>query len=220
MKFLRLGEIPPNKKSINFLKLTFAQNEDFSFDLEMGCVDSAFNSIPEDAFEEGLSVFKINEDEMPILENIQLIDSFLQRLESATYIVYGDIVGTGNDGEPLINVNSFEKIEINKYKAIEYVINVLKANFKECEYHPDKDFKDNTLNRNYRELKINKLTGEKISKWAEVENDNEYDDLPGFEEFSLNGWTFSKPFNGFDTHMGFKEKEVKDERITIRKKTR
>lgn len=62
-RYLRFGEIPENGKSVNFLKVTNDQNEDFSYLLRCGEVEAAFDMVPEAAFEPGVSAFDLDDNE-------------------------------------------------------------------------------------------------------------------------------------------------------------
>ena len=52
--------------------------------------------------EEGVSVFKADTNNMPILENAEQAKSLWARLNRRHYLVTGDVVGYGQDGEPLL----------------------------------------------------------------------------------------------------------------------
>lgn len=88
--FLRLGIISKDEKSYNFITKKY---------------------------EEGVSVFGLKGN-TPILENLQQIDSFSGRYTLPSFIVSGDVVGTGFDGEPILkNVKYIKKI-IPNFKSI------------------------------------------------------------------------------------------------------
>lgn len=105
-KYLRLGKIPSNERSINYFKLTLDESEDFSFFLEMGDTpEQAAEALGlKDCWEDGVSVFQLDDDGEIILNNVMLIRSLCSRLNNEpAYIVEADCVGKGNDGEPLVN---------------------------------------------------------------------------------------------------------------------
>ena len=172
---MRFGKIPPSGKSINFFKMTNEENENFTYALEIGEIEQAFEMVPEDAFETGLSVFDVNDNGMPELPNMQLITSLLGRLDDTVYIVSGEEIERGNDGEPLI---VFDKIEcekaIDKKEMLDYVITLLKSNFENYEYIEEENYNSNQV------FYFNVNGGE----WC------------------FNGWTFRNPKNGFDATIG------------------
>ncbi|MGN0345918.1 MAG: hypothetical protein ACI4DU_01400 [Lachnospiraceae bacterium] len=201
-KYLRLGEIPESGRSINFLKLTFEQNEDFTHDLDCGNVKQAFSSIPEYAYEDGLSVFDMDNDGMPVLSNLQLVSSLLARINEVAYIVTGEEIKKGNDGEPLIKLEKNDGVkDIDKDMLIEYVLSVLKHNFSDKSYKSEDDHGSNKLFHFFAEYKVNKKTGEKLSRWAKTKG-KDWEILPGVDEYTFNGWTFSNPVDGFDAKLG------------------
>lgn len=205
MRYLRFGEIPKRGKSVNFLKLTNAQNEDFTYMCEIGEIERAFDEcVPVDAYEDGLSVFEMDKNGMPILSNLQLITSLLARLDDAVYEMSGDEISKGNDGEPLIsNAKIEKKRRISKAKMLDYVLTILLLNFKNAEYDKDSDFSENKLFHFRVGYKINKKTGEKVSIWDTTDGDD-WIKMPEYTEYTLNGWTFSNPVDGFETKLGIK----------------
>lgn len=65
--------------------------------------------------EEGVSVFKADENNMPILENVEQAKSLWARLNRRHYLVTGDVVGTGQDGEPLLqNVKVVRRLRLDR----------------------------------------------------------------------------------------------------------
>lgn len=202
-RYLRFGNIPKNRKSINFFKLTNEENEDFTYALEMGDIDKAFSMIPEYAYEDGLSAFELNDGDMPALTNLQLVSSLLERLDDEVYIVYGEEIKKGNDGEPLVKVEKTERASIDKSELIDYTLSVLCSNFVNQEYDETKNYNENRLFSFYKEYKINKKTGEKVDRWERTKGNN-WELLPGINEFVFNGWTFSNPIAGFDTNLGIR----------------
>lgn len=208
MRYLRFGEIPKDGKSVNFLKLTSSQNEDFTYACEVGSYEEALADLPEDAFETGLSVFEMGENGLPELGNLQLVNSMLARLDSKIYEVSGEQVGTGNDGEPLIEVEKVEKKRrISREKLINHAISTLCRNFKNSEFSGNSEDSDCHLHSFYIEQKININTGEKASIWNDAQGD-EWVNMPPYREYATCGWTFSNPVDGFDVNLGIKRKEV------------
>lgn len=103
-KYIRFGQIPKNGRSVNFMKMTFEQSEDFNYYLE---------------------------------------------------------------------------------------------NFGHCEKLPDEAGKDLSLHSFYRDEKINIVTGEKKASYLCPFDSAEWVQLQPFNEWTLWGWTFTDPLNGF-----------------------
>lgn len=62
----------------------------------------------------GVSVFRADENGMPILENAEQAKSLWARLHRRHYLVTGDVVGTGQDGEPLLqNVRVVRRLRLD-----------------------------------------------------------------------------------------------------------
>ena len=174
-KFLRNGGIPKNGKTVNFLKMTNDPVSNFSFCAEMGDMEQAYEYVPVDAFEPGLSVFRISQDGFPAIENMRQVFSMCARLEESMYFVTGEEIREGNDGEPLINVESVEPIESIKEWLSDIIQVTLRRNFLNASYDKTTD-----------------LGNGKIHVFC----------TKGFEEFCFNGWTFSIPVPGFDVSTG------------------
>ena len=111
-KYMRFGEIPPNERSVNFYSMSLDDNASFSFDIEHGDVDIAYEWVKEKDLEKGVSVFELDDNNNPITDNEELEKDLKHRIEKkfVCYIVTGDKVGIGCDGEPLIrNIKILEK---------------------------------------------------------------------------------------------------------------
>ena len=129
MRFLRFGKIPKNEKSINFLKMTNEQNEDYTYALEMAGYDRALQCVPECAFENGVSCF-FSKNNMPVLDSIELLRSFCSRIKDKCYIIEAEQIGTGNDGEPLVkNVQIVEEWQTTEKERAQLAHNILCAMF-------------------------------------------------------------------------------------------
>ena len=195
-KFLRFGEIPETGKSVNFLKMSFSQVEDFTFFCENGDMIQAYDCVPEDAYEVGLSVFEIDKNGMPVLENLKLITSLLTRINDKIYLVEGNEVGRGHDGEPLISDVLIIKIRrIKKETLLDYILEILLKNFNHAKFDKNAE-KGEKLHQFYCEYKINKKTGEKVSIWEQTEG-KEWVKVPPVTEYTFMGWTFSEPVVDF-----------------------
>lgn len=63
----------------------------------------------------GVSVFKADDNGMPILENAEQAKSLWARLHRRHYLVTGDVVGYGQDGEPLLqNVRVVRRLRLDR----------------------------------------------------------------------------------------------------------
>lgn len=178
MKYLRFGKIPKNGKSINFFKMTNDQNDNFSFCLDAYGIDQALEMVPDDVFEPGISVFEMDAEGLPILGTMRRMISLCARLNDPIYIVTGEKVGEGNDGEPLLSVSTAETIQIEREKLVSLILEELKKNFKSVVYDSQSDFRDNQI--------FDFHIGNKI-------------------EYCFNGWTFTDPVDGFDVSIGIKK---------------
>lgn len=123
MKAIRFGEIPKSGKSLNYMKLTPDQRSDVS-EMDHANLESEIlyfianvNSWKrvnfDELWEEGVSVFE-EENGIPIIRNDRQAKSLKNRIGDVIYLVEGDRVGTGQDGEPLLKITSATKIEIDE----------------------------------------------------------------------------------------------------------
>lgn len=122
MKGIRFGEIPKSGRSLNYRRLTGDQRNDVSEmdhdNLEVQIrfyienVNSWKNVNFDDLWEAGVSVFE-ERDGLPVISNREQALSLKNRIGDAIYLVEGEKVGTGEDGEPLLKITSAEKIEID-----------------------------------------------------------------------------------------------------------
>ena len=123
MKAIRFGEIPNSGKSLNYLKLTADQRSDVS-EMDHANLESEIRYFIENVnswkrvdydslWECGVSVFE-EENGLPVIRNERQSKSLKNRIGDTIYLVEGERVGTGEDGEPLINITSATKIEIDK----------------------------------------------------------------------------------------------------------
>lgn len=201
-KYLRIGEIPPSGKSVNYLKMTYAQNEDFTQNIQEYGYEFAVKKLPEDVFEAGISVFELDIHN-PIFRNLQQLTSFCSRVvDRNIYEVTGDIVGTGNDGEPLLdNVHIVKQIHLSKKQTKDIVLRTLCSKFRTVEV---KDPQDDSLGflSSCERLRINIHTGEKKNFYDDFSGDG-WVALPDVQTFIFSGWFFSDPVEGFDTKLGF-----------------
>lgn len=201
-KYFRLGEIPKNERSIAFNKMTFDQVDSVSCLLDTGELEQAYAEVPKDALEPGVSVFDLDGDDCPNLNNIRLVRSFCARLGGgkdflgkviaphSAYIVSGDEVARGHDGEPLIrNVRILEKLDTDPEVLLTYAVSVMKENFGFAEQG---ERLDSSRQLYVFYLKVNRITGEKVLRW-EASGD-EWERLQ-YTEYVLGGWSFRDPLN-------------------------
>lgn len=132
-KYMRFGNIPTSERSINFLALTFEQNEDLTEDIIMNneedpagylewLVEAANKGLRDrkwtkvnlnEAIENGVSAFEMDENGNAIADNEQLKKDLEFRMKEtgACYIITGEETGKGKSGEPLLkNIQIIEKI--------------------------------------------------------------------------------------------------------------
>lgn len=123
MKAIRFGEIPKSGKSLNYMKLTPDQRSDVS-EMDHANLESEIRYFIENVnswkrvdydslWECGVSVFE-EQNGLPVIRNERQSKSLKNRIGDTIYLVEGERVGTGEDGEPLINITSATKIEIDK----------------------------------------------------------------------------------------------------------
>lgn len=198
MHYLRFGKIPKNGKSINFMKMTFQQSEDFSYCLENFGYEKAAEEVPEECFEQGLSVFKMGKNGLPVIETIQQVRSLLARLNEPAFEVTGKEVGAGQDEEPLINgVQILKKRRFLREKIVSHVLRVMVSNFAHCEKISNEAPTDLALHSFYKDEKINILTGEKKEACLCPFDSDEWVQIQPYTEYIFCGWKFTDPLNGF-----------------------
>ena len=199
MRCLRFGEIAD--RSINYLRLSFDENESFTYDLENFGYEEAVSNLPENCFESGMSVFEMTNDRLPRLSNLMLISSLLARINAPVYEVEGTVIGRGNDGEPLLTdvmVIKRRRIKAEQLKC--HVLRIMASSFYEC-IKTDNDAGPNLIS-SYVEQKINIKTGERVYILEQTCGDD-WVKIPAHFEYTCFGWTFSNPVDGFDTTLGY-----------------
>lgn len=145
MRFLRFGEIPQNEKSINFLKMTNDQNDNFTYAFDAYGYNEALECVPECALENGVSCFNINNN-VPVLDSIELLRSFCARIKDKCYIIEAEQVGKGCDGEPLVkNVRIVEEWQTTEEERAQLAHNILCTMFNNVEKRPENNCTDYTL---------------------------------------------------------------------------
>lgn len=166
MKYFRMGEIPTNEKSIIWEKLTYDQRTDL--DGNPADIEKTVDFLIENArswkgvdkseiFENGVSVFETNGTPvLPDIKNIAQARSLSARLDDTPYIVDGEQIGTGADGEPLVINCKVEKAQTTKKDLVNLLIGVLSGYFAEREGNYDESktgeintFYDVTSGENY-----------------------------------------------------------------------
>lgn len=131
MLFFRFGEVPSGGRSVNFLKLTGRQREDFHDDLLFGGYDVALSRVPSDALEPGVSAFSLSSGR-PVLSNFKLLSTFTDRVDKGDpiFLIDGSVVGTGEDGEPLVSsISSIREISCSKDELVSAALDELKQHF-------------------------------------------------------------------------------------------
>lgn len=196
MKYLRFGEIPESGKSINFLRLSFAENEEFTDKLNTSGYIEAAAGLPAHCFEPGLSVFEMDADGLPVLSNINLVRSLSVRIGAPVYEIAGEVAGTGADGEPLITgVNVIKRRRISKEKLINCILCALVSHFRNAKKtDPESDCCE--LHTFTVQKKINMATGEQVDRWTPTTG-KEWILQPERKLYSFAGWDFSDPVGGF-----------------------
>lgn len=198
-KYIRFGEIPKSGKSVNFIKMSFDESANFNYEIEQGNIGEAYDLVSSDALEDGVSVFDCDKHSMmPILSNLRLVKSLLARLDSAIYLVEGEEVGRGQDGEPLIrSVTIVKKRRIKKETLIDLVLEVLIKNFENASFDASKEVSSCQMHEFGGRQRINKRTGERVSEYEEVANPAEWVLSPLKVRYCWMGWTFSNPVKDF-----------------------
>lgn len=198
-EYIRFGEIPKSGKSVNFIKMSFDESANFNYEIEQGNIGEAYSLIPPDTLENGVSVFDCNGDSfLPVLSNLRLVKSLLARLDSAIYLVEGEEVGRGQDGEPLIrSVTIVKKRRIKKEILIDLVLEVLLKNFENASFDASKEVGSCQVHEFGGRQRINKRTGERVSEYEEVANPAEWVLSPLKVRYCWMGWTFSNPVKDF-----------------------
>lgn len=156
--FVRFGQIPDSQRSLNYLKLTGDQRADITDMLSDGDrtpYEAALwlknntrdwkNVDLDDIFEQGVSVFKADSDGMPKIDNLDQAMSFAARIGQPLYSVKGKVIGTGQDGEPLLTGASGKKANISNVKMQDKIISTLKKNFAEHQGTKDPSENENVI---------------------------------------------------------------------------
>lgn len=199
-KYLRFGEIPKNERSINFLKMNFSQKDDFSWYKEMFGMNEAMKHVPEKALENGVSVFEMGKDGLPVLHNMRECNSLACRIGYKIYEVTGDEVGEGNDGEPLIkNIVVSKSRRIKNEVLIRHILTFLAGHFM-LVVPPASDYKhegEYRIFKSYNDFQVNLSTGE-VKKRISSTNPG-FVAVPGHLHFGFCGWEFHFPIDGFDS---------------------
>lgn len=197
-KYIRFGEVPKSEKSVNFINLSFDESANFNYEVEQGNIDEAYSLIPPDALEDGVSVFDCDKHSIPILSSLRLVKSLLARLDSAIYLVEGEEVGRGQDGEPLIrSVTIVKKRRIKKEILLDLVLEVLIKNFENASFDAPKEVDSYQIYEFGGRERVNKKSGERVSEYEEVANPAEWVLSPLKVRYCWMGWTFSNPVKDF-----------------------
>lgn len=156
-KFIRFGSIPASEKSLNYIKLTKDQRDDISSFIEEGKAPyeaallcsklfrSWENVSIDEVFEPGISAFYADENGLPILENMDQAQSLANRIGKDAFILSGDEVNKGQDGEPLVVNIKAEKTSIQDYTLQNVVIDYLSRNYERVETNKDMNGNQNEI---------------------------------------------------------------------------
>ena len=199
-KYLRFGEIPKNEKSVNFLKLSVAEREDFSWTLENCGIDAAIKNVSACAFENGVSVFEMGADGLPVIHGMKEAYSLAGRIGEKIYQLSGDEIGRGNDGEPIIKNIKIEKTRrIATEKLEKHILEFLATHFLLTIPTENAGKKsDNYDIRKYGcENQINFSTGEVKFVGGSSANPG-FVKMPYHEYYYFRGFQFYFPVPGFD----------------------
>lgn len=124
--------------------------------------------------EDGVSVFELKERK-PVLSNLQLVESFSGRFNIEAFIVTGEKIGVGYDGEPLLkNVKYVAKKSDIDFMGI--TLEVLDNNFNSKTGSYDEE--DKEIHQNYAN---------------------------GEQTILFGGFTYSEPVSEFESFIGRKE---------------
>ncbi len=140
MKYFRFGKVPESGRSLNWFRLSFREQEDVGYDLKMGDsleealwkagVDESRDGLLED----GVSVFELDSDGMPKIQNLQQLVSMVSRIGQTAYIMDGVKVGTGTDAEPLIkDIENIMEATVSAADLASKVESVLVENYEKVE---------------------------------------------------------------------------------------
>lgn len=199
-RYLRFGEIPKNEKSINFLKISLNKRDDVHYYLSEGMVEEAYSIVPEEALEPGVSVFELDENGNPILSTLNHVRALSIRIDGkddcTAYIVMGNEVGHGNDGEPLItNIKVLEKVDVDKNGMLKLAVEEMRKHFQSCEPYERNNANNRRMYDNTKEWKANTVTGERVDWWNFYSNKWKKWEHVERKEYQLGDWTFWDPID-------------------------
>lgn len=79
----------------------------------------------------GVSVFRADDNGMPILDNAEQAKSLWARLHRRHYLVTGEVVGVGQDGEPLLqNVRVVRRLRLDRERLEKMITEAFERFFK------------------------------------------------------------------------------------------
>lgn len=208
-KFIRFGEVPKTERSVNFLKLTFDEQSDFSCDVDILGYTEACERLPDYVFECGVSVFQVDTDGLPKMHSLQQLNSMLSRLGAPVYLVQGEQVGWGNDDEPLIrNIKIIKRYNIPDDVYLKKVLKILYKNFTQVRKRPQ----PYTYNRatGYRiyafakDVYRNKQTGQVDILKVRTKHNPDWEYIGQRFVYAFLDWEFESPKPGFSVIEGIK----------------
>lgn len=128
-KYIRFGEIPPGERSVNFIKMTLDQAEDFSVALEIEGPKVYEYEEFRPFLENGVSAFDCVNG-LPKIDSLELATSLSARLVEPAFLVEAEEVGRGRDNEPLVkNIKVIKKINVSVEKLSDVIFNYLNKNY-------------------------------------------------------------------------------------------
>lgn len=141
--FIRYGKIPTNEKSVCYFKLSFDEASDLHYFLSSGDTleDAIEKSVKpgKEVYEVGASCFNCV-DNMPVIDNLQQLESLARRINEPVFTFNGDIAGVGTDNEPLVNnISNVSEISVNAPDMVTFIESVLASNYQTIETDKDAD---------------------------------------------------------------------------------
>lgn len=142
-EFIRFGQIPANGKSIVWYRLTLDEQHDINYSLKYTCStledalrENHIDTERKNLWEDGLSVFALDEDGMPRIDNLQQAVSLASRIDDTPYIVTGTQTSTGTDNEPIVKVDAVRTACVNRADLVEKIERVLKEKYQTINDEP------------------------------------------------------------------------------------
>lgn len=185
--YIRFGDVPGNEKSLNWFALSFDQQSDVEYELSYGVsLEEALKRAGVDLnkkglFEEGVSVFKLDSDGLPKIDNLQQLETMSERIGQKVYTMKGKQRTTGTDNEPVIGgVKGKKEVNISDKKLEDKITSVLKKNYKTAE-KATADYGKLSITDGYTDFNGNKVP----------------------HSVTYKGVTYTNPVKSWDTRRGY-----------------